>query len=58
MNCHAQIPGDGVPLNVSNPSAVTTIVFPAPVSPVTAVNPGVNGNVADWMTPRSLIEIS
>ena len=36
----------------SRPSPVTTIVLPAPVSPVTAVNPGANAQVASAMTPR------
>ena len=37
---------------------MTTMVLPAPVSPVTAVNPGPSGRVASAITPRLRIEIS
>jgi NAD+ kinase len=37
------------------PTAVTTIVLPAPVSPVTTLSPGPSGRVASAMTPRSRI---
>ncbi len=39
----------------SRPSAVRTIVFPAPVSPVRAVKPGPNSRFAELMTPMFLI---
>ena len=35
----------------SKPKAVSTIVLPAPVSPVRAVNPGPNSRFAELMTP-------
>ena len=37
----------------SRPSAVTTMVLPAPVSPVTTVKPGSSSTSAAEMTPRS-----
>ena len=39
----------------SSPTAVTTMVLPAPVSPVTTLSPGPSGSVASVMTPRSRI---
>ena len=42
----------------SMPSAVTTMVLPAPVSPVRTVSPGPSGRVASVMTPRSRMWIS
>ena len=42
----------------SSPSAVTIMVLPAPVSPVTTVNPGPSSSVASPMTPRSEMRIS
>ncbi len=42
----------------TKPSAVSTIVFPAPVSPVRTVNPGENSTFALSITPRPRIEIS
>ena len=40
------------------PEAVTTIVLPAPVSPVTTVSPGPSSSTASSMTPSPLIRIS
>src|SRR5699024_8686415 len=37
-------------------SAVTTIVLPAPVSPVTTLNPGSSSTVVSSMTPNELID--
>ncbi|BAS12968.1 hypothetical protein AHiyo8_12710 [Arthrobacter sp. Hiyo8] len=37
---------------------MTTMVLPAPVSPVTTLRPGPNGKVASVMTPRSRIRSS
>ena len=42
----------------SSPSAVTTIVLPAPVSPVITVSPGPSLSVEDSMTPSCPIRIS
>ena len=42
----------------SKPSPVTTIVFPAPVSPVTTVKPGDRSSTASSMTPRPLMRSS
>ena len=42
----------------SSPRPVTTMVLPAPVSPVIAVKPGPIGSVASAMTPRSRRRIS
>ena len=42
----------------SMPRAVTTIVLPAPVSPVSTENPGSRGSLASVMMPRSRIWIS
>ena len=42
----------------SSPSAVTTMVLPAPVSPVRTLRPGCSGSVASAMTPRSRIRSS
>ena len=42
----------------SRPSPLTTMVLPAPVSPVTAVNPGANRHVASAMTPSPVIRSS
>ena len=42
----------------TNPKAVSTIVLPAPVSPVNTVKPGLNSMLEDSITPRDLIEIS
>src|SRR6476469_6132518 len=41
-----------------SPSAVTTMVLPAPVSPVTTVRPGPSSRVEDSMTPSEPIRIS
>ena len=40
-----------------SPSAVTTMVFPAPVSPVRAINPGPSGSDAREITPKSWMSI-
>ena len=40
------------------PRAVSTIVLPAPVSPVRTFSPGCNSIFADSITPRFRIEIS
>jgi hypothetical protein len=37
---------------------VTTIVLPAPVSPVTAVKPGSSSSVASSITPKPVMRIS
>ena len=42
--------GSALPPN-SSPSAVTTMVFPAPVSPVSAVNPAESSSTASSITP-------
>ena len=42
----------------SRPSAVTTMVLPAPVSPVMTVSPGPSSSVEDSMTPSEPIRIS
>ena len=42
----------------SRPRPVTTIVLPAPVSPVTTVRPGESSSTASSMTPRSLMRSS
>lgn len=42
----------------SSPRLVTTMVLPAPVSPVTAVKPGDSSTTASSMTPSDRIRIS
>ena len=42
----------------TNPSAVKTIVLPAPVSPVKTVKPGLNSIFVLSITPRPRMEIS
>ena len=42
----------------AGPSPVTTMVLPAPVSPVSTVSPGWSGSTASSMTPRSRMRIS
>src|SRR6202022_30852 len=42
----------------SSPSAVTTMVLPAPVSPVSAVKPAESSSTASSMTPRPVIRTS
>src|SRR5687768_11634806 len=42
----------------SSPRAVTTMVLPAPVSPVIAVKPGPSSSTDSSITPRAVIRIS
>ena len=42
----------------TNPNAVKTIVFPAPVSPVKTVRPDLNSIFEESITPSERIEIS
>src|SRR6516162_4928011 len=49
--------GSARPPNI-RPSPVTTMVLPAPVSPVTTVKPGENSRTASSITPRPVIRTS